>query len=276
MIALLAFCSVAIACALLSLVVVSRRWAFIGEGIGHSGFGGAGTAWFLMCFSPALDQTWLPSAMAVVFSIATAMAMGALSRRSAVTGDVSIGIFLVATVAWGFLGQRFYLLKRHADPAGFMTLFFGQPDDVSSAYALCAASIAFAVVLTMFALRKEILAYCLDPLLAEVSGVRAGLIHYLLIGLIAIATIIGMQVVGTLLVTALLVLPGATAGLISKRLRVVVPTSVAVGLAGAIGGSLVHQQWRAIPVGPAFVLVMFAVFLAALAVCGRRGALIAR
>ncbi len=61
MIALLAFCCVAIACALLSLVVVSRRWAFIGEGIGHSGFGGAGTAWMLMCLSPALDQPWLPN-----------------------------------------------------------------------------------------------------------------------------------------------------------------------------------------------------------------------
>ena len=42
--------SVAAACAVLSVFVVSRRWAFIGEGIGHSGFGGAGTVWMLALF----------------------------------------------------------------------------------------------------------------------------------------------------------------------------------------------------------------------------------
>lgn len=262
--ALLAFSCVAVACALLSLVVVTRRWAFIGEGIGHSGFGGAGTAWFLMCLFPALDQPWLPHVMVVAFSLGTAFAMGALSRRSAITGDVSIGIFLVATVAWGFLGQRFYYVRRHADPAGFLTLFFGQPDTVSVEYTLCAALLAVAVIALLLLLRKEILAYCLDPMLAEVSGVRAGMIHYLLIGLIALATIIGMQVVGTLLVTALLVLPGATAQLVSRRLNAVTLVAVIVGLAGAVGGSLVHRQWHAVPVGPVFVLVMFVMFLAAL------------
>lgn len=263
---LLAFSSVAIACALLSLVVVTRRWAFIGEGIGHSGFGGAGTAWILMCLFPALDQPWLPQVFVVVFSIITALAMGGLSRRSAVTGDVAIGIFLVATVAWGFLGQRFYQVQRHVEPAGFFTLFLGQPDAVSTEYTLCAVGIALAAILAMTALRKEILAYCLDPLLAEVSGVRADVVHYLLIGLIAIATIIGMQVVGTLLVTALLILPGATAQLLSRRLKTVTAISVLVGLAGAVGGSLVHARWHAVPVGPVFVLTMFAAFLSALGV----------
>jgi manganese transport system permease protein len=261
---LLAFGCVAFACALLSLVVVTRRWAFIGEGIGHSGFGGAGTAWMLMCLVPALDVPWFPQVMVVLFSLATAMAMGAVSRRNEVTGDVSIGIFLVATVAWGFLGQRFYFVQRNADPAGFLTLFFGQPETVSLRYTACAISIALAVLLVMIMLRKEVLAYCLDPLLAEVSGVRAGVIHYLLIGLIAMATIIGMQVVGTLLVTALLVLPGATAQLLSKRLSSVTAIAVGVGLAGSIGGSVVHSQWPAVPVGPAFVLIMFAIFVGAL------------
>lgn len=264
MMAMLAFSCVAIACALLSLVVVTRRWAFIGEGIGHSGFGGAGTAWMLMCFVPSLDLPWFPQVMVVLFSVATAMAMGALSRRSAVTGDVSIGIFLVATVAWGFLGQRVYVTQRHAEPAGFFSLFFGQPEMVSNQYALCTAFIAAAVALVMVGLRKEILAYCLDPTLAEVSGVRAGVIHYLLIGLITAATIVGMQVVGTLLVTALLVLPGATAQLLSRRLSTVTIISLIVGLCGAVGGSLVHHRWQVIPVGPAFVLVMFAMFLGAL------------
>src|SRR2546421_2349350 len=51
-------CAVAVACAVLSVFVVSRRWAFIGEGISHSGFGGAGAVWLLALAFPALGAPW--------------------------------------------------------------------------------------------------------------------------------------------------------------------------------------------------------------------------
>lgn len=263
MIALLAFSCVAVACALLSLVVVTRRWAFIGEGIGHSGFGGAGTAWLLMTLFPAWGQsTALTNVTVVVFALAAALGMGLLSRRGQISGDVAVGIFLVATVAWGFLGQHVYRIHHNnSEPAGFSTLFFGQPQGVSVEYALAAASITLGVIVTLIALRKEVLAYCVDPQLAEISGVAVGFVHYLLITLVAITTIVGMQVVGTLLITALLVLPGATAQRLSKRLHVVTGISVVSGLAGAVGGWAIHERWRAVPVGPAIVLVMFALFV---------------
>ena len=52
--------TLAIACAALSIPVVLRRWAFIGEGIGHSAFGGAGMAWIAALLIPSLDQDWAP------------------------------------------------------------------------------------------------------------------------------------------------------------------------------------------------------------------------
>src|ERR1041384_1633873 len=102
---LLATSALAVACALLSVVVVVRRWAFIGEGISHSGFGGAGTAWLLMLLIPALDQPWVPYAILIVFSLLTAMAIGAISRGKRVNADAAIGVFLVASLAWGFLAE---------------------------------------------------------------------------------------------------------------------------------------------------------------------------
>ena len=270
MIVLLAFCSVAVACALLSGVVVARRWAFIGEGIGHSGFGGAGTAWLLMAIFPTLDAlVWLPYACVVVFALLAAIGMGAISRREQISGDAAVGIFLVATVAWGFLGQQVYRQRMRMEPVGFNALFFGQPERVSDQYALAAAVVAVAVALTMFMLKKEILAYCIDPLLAEVSGVRIGFIHYLLMTLLAVTTIIGMQVVGTLLITALLVLPGATAQLLTRRVAASIATAITVGLLGATGGYTISRGWPVVPIGPAMVLVMVAAFVGAMA--ARRG-----
>ena len=259
---LMAACAVATACAMLSPIVVARRWALLGEGIGHSGLGGAGTAWMLMALLPgsALDQPWLVGVLVVVASIGAALGMGAVSRRSAIGGDAAVGIFLVATVAWGFLGQHAYRARLNAEPVGFTTLLFGQPATLGTPYAIAAIAAALAIVATLVALRKEILAYCVDPSLAEVSGVRVGLIHYTLILLVALATIIGMQVVGSLLVTALLVLPGTTANLLTRRLAGVVGAAVGVGLIGAVGGSMLHALWPLVPAGPAFVLVMVALF----------------
>src|SRR5450432_3142052 len=98
--------ALALACAVLSVVVVLRRWAFIGEGIGHSGFGGAGTAWLLMLVIPAMDKPWVPYVSIVIFCLATALAIGALSRsEQRINADAVIGIFLVASLAWGFLAQ---------------------------------------------------------------------------------------------------------------------------------------------------------------------------
>src|SRR4051794_41516579 len=100
-------CSMAVACAVLSVFVVSRRWAFIGEGISHSGFGGAGTVWLLALAFPALDAAWAVYAGVVVFCLATAWGIAFFSRTRVVgrrtNTDAVIGIFLVASVAWGFL-----------------------------------------------------------------------------------------------------------------------------------------------------------------------------
>src|SRR5688572_22897848 len=86
--------AMAVACATLSVFVVSRRWAFIGEGISHSGFGGAGTAWMLALALPGsvMEQPWVPYCGVVVFSLGAALAIGYLTRGRAIHSDTAIGI----------------------------------------------------------------------------------------------------------------------------------------------------------------------------------------
>jgi ABC-type Mn2+/Zn2+ transport system permease subunit len=266
--------SLALACAVLSVVVVLRRWAFIGEGISHSGFGGAGTAWLLMLFVPALDQPWVPYASVVIFCMATALSIGAMSReRGGVHADAVIGIFLVASLAWGFLAQQVYQYVRHGiNPPMFDSLLFGRLVEFSPQYTRAAVVLCLAVVAVVLALWKEILSYCFDPLLAETSGVRAGFVHYLLMVLVALVIVIGVRVAGSVLVTALLVLPGATALLLSRRLGIVVMLSIGIALLGAAGGLMITRRWAYLPAGPAMVLIMFAEFMIAWMTSRLRGA----
>jgi ABC-type Mn2+/Zn2+ transport system permease subunit len=269
--ALLTACSLAVACAVLSVFVVSRRWAFIGEGISHSGFGGAGTAWLLALFVPALDKPWVPYLGVVIFCLATALAIGYFVRARRVNSDAAIGIFMVASLAWGFLAQNIYTHRRHGlEPAGWTTFLFGRMD-TSPQFAWASAVACVAVVVVVALLGKEILSYCFDPAMAEASGVRVGFIHYLLMVLVALTIVLGVKVVGSVLVTALLVLPGATALLLSGRLRGVVIASVVVGLAGAVAGLAVNGRWPALPTGPAIVLALFAQFVVAFVWAKARG-----
>jgi ABC-type Mn2+/Zn2+ transport system permease subunit len=259
--ALVVAAAISIACAVLSVFVVARRWAFIGEGISHSGFGGAGTAWLLaLAFPATFDRPWMPYAGVVAFSLATALAIGYLTRRQRVDSDTAIGIFLVASLAWGFLAQNIYFQQRLASPPGWETLLFGRMADVSWAYSAGAVLVCLAVIATVAFLGKEILYYCFDPNLAEASGVPARFVHYLLMLLVALTIVIGVRVAGNVLVAALLVLPGATAMQLSDRLRTVMAASVLVGLTGALAGLALRLQWPAIPTGPAIVLVLFLLF----------------
>lgn len=263
---LAASAALAVACAILSVIVILRGWAFAGEGISHSGFGGAGTAWLLALLVPALDQPWVPYVAVVIFCLITALAIGRVTRGGRVTSDAAVGIFLVASLAWGFLARQVYHQRRGMFPAEADTLLFGSSAPLSPQFALAAASLAAAVVIVIALLGKEILAYCFDPLTAQTSGVPTGWIHDLLMVLLAVTIVLGTRVAGSVLVVALLVLPGVTAMLLSRRLGRVIAISIIIALLGAAAGVLISARWPFIPSGPAIVLCLFVQFVLAMLV----------
>ncbi len=236
----------------------------MGEGISHSGFGGAGTAWMLaVAFPNTFNDPFVPYLFVLLFCFMAAIGIGWLSNTGKVTSDAAIGIFLVTSLAWGFIGQHIYTSHFHHEPSGFSNLLFGQMQAVTSLYAILSCLVALIVAGLSYSLSKELIAYCFDPLLARTSGVRTTFIHYLLMAMMALAIVIGIRVVGSVLVTALLVLPAATANLLSKRLGAVIGMSILIALLGAWGGLLVSETWRQLPAGSCIVLVMVAEFLAA-------------
>jgi len=255
--------ALATACAFLSVPVVLRRWAFIGEGISHAGFGGAGTVWLLAVMVPSVDQPQMVYMGVVVCCLLTAVGIGILSRRERINADAAIGIFLVATLAWGFVARQIYVEHTHHEPAWFESLLFGQMKNLSREYAIASAMISAAVVFTVVMLMKEIIAYCFDPVTAQASGARAGLIHYTLMILLALTIVIGVRVAGSVLVTALLVLPGVIGTLLSRRWNIVTAIAVASSIIGAMGGVLINLAYLVVPVGPAIVLVLIVEFLIA-------------
>jgi ABC-type Mn2+/Zn2+ transport system permease subunit len=261
-ISLVTAAAIGLACAILSVFVVLRRWAFIGEGIAHAGFGGAGTAWILSLMLPgvALFQNEVGIYFtAVIFCLAIGLGIGALTRREHVYSDTAIGIFLVASLAWGFVGMGAYMQVRNVIPPAWNDYLVGQTS-LRSAEMLGAILMCITVLGVMGMMRKEIVSFCFDAQMAEVGGVRVGIVHYLMILLVTTTVLLGMRLMGSLLVAALLVLPGAIGLQLSRRMSVVMGIAVGSGLVGALAGPLISHQWNLIREGPAIVLVLVAMF----------------
>lgn len=262
--------SVGAACAVLSVLVVAKRWAFIGEGIAHAGFGGAGTAWLMAMMFPG--AAWLADdavvyGVSIAFCFAVALGIAAFTRRRRAAVDTVIGVFLVTSLAWGFLAYGLYARQTgHMPPQFADYLGFTPLRGLSGSFVVLSVVVCAGVLGVVWAMWKELLFYGTDEHQAEVSGVRVGLVHYGLILLVAAVIMVGMRLMGTVLVVALLVLPGATGLLLGRTTRGVWGVSMGVGLAGAMSGPLINRGLPFVAEGPAIVLVLFVMFCVALGV----------
>ncbi len=261
----------ALACAALSPIIVARRWAFVGEGVGHSSYGGAGLVWLMAAAFPTVEALQSGGAVSLgtlATTLVVALGIGRLgghgehgNRR--VGFDTAVGIFLVASLAVGFLARQAYVARFNMAPTRADALLFGAAGGIAPAEATAAGLVALAVVAGMWLYRREVLAWAFDPELAELSGVRSRLVRDALLIAIALTVATGARVIGAVLVTGLLVLPGATAALACRRPGTAwLVAGVLALLATALPAATLH--WAAlapsVPLGPVVVLLLTLAF----------------
>jgi zinc transport system permease protein len=246
---------VAASCAFLSVFVVLRRLAFVSQGVSHAAFGGVALA-VLVGMNPSLG--------ALVFSVGTALAIGGVSRRRSWVEDSSIGIFLAVSMALGLL----FLGLRRGSAVGLYGYLFGSilsilPSDLPWMIGL--AVLVFVVLLVFV---KELYFYVFDETMARVAGIPVDGLYFGLLLLLAVTITVGMKLVGAILVTALLVIPGATARFLTTNIVALIPLSVGIGVVGVILGLTLAYLGNVSP-GASIVLVLFLGFLASFLVAGR-------
>lgn len=256
---------VASVCSLLSVIVVLKRMAFIGQGISHAGFGGVGTAIFL-------NLCPLYHGIAVfIFCLATAFVIGALSRRRRIEPDSAIGILLVAAMAWGVLMDNLssilarwqpymdFIGTRQARPS-YESLLFGSLLAVRSFDMWTAIILGALVLLVGILFFKEILFYAFDESVGRVFGVPTTFIQYTLLVLLSVTIVMGIRLAGFVLISAFLVVPGATAMMLSRRLGVVLLLSWLIGVVGTVGGLVLCLEFPQFNSGPCIVGVLTLIF----------------
>ena len=223
--ALLAAIMVTIVAGFLGTFLLIRNLALIGDGLAHVSFGGVAVGIVLGATSPL----WY----ALIFSISAAILIHEMQSREILTGDASIAIFLTGMLALGLVTLRIWGGGITSDIHGYLfgNLLLIDEADLDMISFICVVSLVLLILI-----RSGLLATTVDPLSARVQGLPVRGIG-LLFSVITAAVVVSMvQVVGTLLVTALLVTPAATAQLVGRSFRSCLLWTQVFGLSSVLLG----------------------------------------
>ncbi len=219
---LIAAVLVGITCATLGSYVVLRRMAFIGDALAHTTLPGLVVAYL---------QGWSLFGGAVVAGVLTALGIGWLSKRADVREDTAIGIVFTGMFAFGIL-----LISTQQSFRDLTHMLFGNILGVTDDELWLIAGITVVVVASLALFHKELELTSVDPVYADVIGLRTSLVRYGLLVLLALATVAGIQAVGVVLTSAMLITPAATASLLTNRLPKMMMLSTVIAVISGISG----------------------------------------
>jgi manganese/iron transport system permease protein len=243
---------VGLVCAVVGSYMVLRGLAFMGDALSHAAFPGVVVAYLIKV------PFYLGAAVAAV---ATALAIGWVTRRGRIRGDTAIGVLFAGMFALGiFLFSR--IPNYVGDLFGFL---FGEILGIGVGDLAALSILALLVLATVALLWKELLYSTFDPLGAAAAGLPVVALDYLFLALIALTIVVSLQAVGIILVVAMLVTPAATAQLLSQSFGRLVATAAVIGIIAPIVGLYV-SYWLNAASGATIVLVETAVFAVALLV----------
>ncbi|MBP8918227.1 MAG: metal ABC transporter permease [Micropruina sp.] len=239
--ALLTTTIAAVVCAVLSCWLVLIGWSLMGDAVSHAVLPGVVLAYLVGA----------PFALgAVIFGFLAVGLIGAIRHTSRVKEDAAIGIVFTTLFALGLV-----LISVTPSQTDLNHIVFGNLLGVSAAELVQVAVLGAVTLGVLLHKRRDFTLYAFDPTHAHAIGLNPRLLGALLLGLLALTAVVALQVVGVILVVAMLIIPGATAHLLTdrfERMLLIAPAlSVLSGVTGlylsyyldtASGGMIVVTQ----------------------------------
>lgn len=263
--AMLVGLSVSMCAALLGVSLVLKRYSMIGDGLSHVGFGALAIAMalgYVGAGSPYYNIAQAISGQPILFTMAVVMiaAFGLLRLNSAsrIKGDAAIAILSTGALALGVIVVS-TTDGMNIDITNYM---FGSILSVSDSDVVYSLALCGGVMLLFAAFYHRIFAVTFDEGFAKATGVRAGAYNMLLAALTAVTIVTGMRLMGTMLISSLIIFPALTAMRVFSRFRLVVLCAAAVSIVCFMVGLMLSCVYS-LPTGAAVVaanIVMFAIF----------------
>jgi manganese/iron transport system permease protein len=253
--ALLIALIVAIPCALLSVFLVLKGWALMGDAMSHAVFPGVVLAWMM----------GLPlAAGAFVAGLFCAIATGFLKDNSRIKQDTVMGIVFSGMFAAGLLLYLAVKPEVHLDHILFGDMLGINGDDI-----LQTGLIAAVVAIVTGVKWRDFLLFCFDYQQAQVSGLRTRWLHYGLLSMVSLTIVATLKAVGIVLSISLLIAPGAIAVLLTHRFHIALLVAVAVSVTVSLLGIYLSFFIDSAP-APTIVVLFALVFVVTFIVSSRK------
>lgn len=259
---------VASSCGLIGTYLILRRMSLVGDAISHSILPGIAIA-FLLANSRGTTAMFLG---ALVAGILTTVLIELIHKKSRVKQDAAIGITFSTLFAIGVILISLFADKVDLDQEcvlygeiAFVSLepmvrLFGLTLGPESVARMGLVALGTLTLILLF--YKELLVSSFDPGLAASLGISAGVMHYALMSMLSVVVVSAFESVGAILVIAMLILPGATASLLSHRLPTVLSLCVLHAALSSVLG--VHLGlWLECSTAAAMVMAGTVLFIAA-------------
>lgn len=221
--ALIAGVLTSILCGVIGTLIVVNRLVFLSGGIAHSAYGGIGLAFFF---------GWPYMIGAIGFALFSAMVMAAVSLKSKDRADTIVGVMWAMGMACGIL----LLDMTPGYNVDLMSYLFGSILSVPRAELISMAVIGFFILGLVAFFFRDLLAMSYDEEFAQIRGVPVKRLYFMLIGIVAITVVMVVQVVGLILVIALLTIPPFIAEKYTKSLVAMMLLSSCLGMFFTTGG----------------------------------------
>jgi zinc transport system permease protein len=239
--ALMAGLLAAVACGIVGVYVVVKRIVFISGGIAHASFGGIGLGYFFS-INPIIG--------ALVFSLASGLAIGGITRKTRLPADTAIGILWAIGMA---LGVIFINLTPGYAP-DLMSYLFGNILTVPMSDILLMLVLDAVIIGIIVAFYKEYLILSFDEEYATAIGMPVERLYLLLLVMIALTVVVLIRVVGMILVIALLTFPAAMARQFTHNMKRMMLLSVLFGFLFTMGGLWLSYVLK-LPSGATIILL---------------------
>jgi zinc transport system permease protein len=211
--------------------LLMKNLALMGDGLAHVSFGGVAVGIVLGAAAPL----WY----ALIFSVTAALIIHELQERDLLTGDASIAIFLTGMLALGLVVLRIWGQGITADIEGYL---FGNLNLIDYNDLDLIVSISIISLVSLFFLHNALLATTVDAIAARIQGIPTRWIGLWFSAAVAAIVVSMVQVIGTLLVTALLVTPAATAQLVGRSFRECMVLTQLIGITSVLLGLFLSSE----------------------------------
>ncbi|MGE3288861.1 MAG: metal ABC transporter permease [Pseudonocardia sp.] len=250
----------------LGAFAVLRGRSLVGDAVAHATLPGVCIA-FLVAGVKDVPSLLVGAAVA---GLAAGLLMVAVERTGRLRPDAAIGVVLAGCFSLGVVLLTHIAGSGDADQAGLERYLFGQAAGLLERDVLVMAAVGGAGLLAVVLLRRALTVTLFDPGFAGAVGLPVRALEALMTGLLVIAVVVGVRVVGAILMVAVLVVPTVTARQFADRFPRVLGLAALVGAGVGAAGALLATRGE-LPTGPVVVLVGFAVAVLALLLAPGRG-----